>query len=162
MISRTGEGSVNTLRLSVSEQERISKELEDRAKGAKVDRRRAVRRYRFAHDLGLPMRLRHPGGSEVFIRVGPRDISELGMGFLHGGYLHCGTTCEFALQLKAGETIPIVAKVVRCDHVTGRVHDVGITFTTPVEMSEVKDLLVQDPPAAPAGSKFSAPAIGRY
>ncbi len=107
------------------------------------------------------MRVRHPGGSEVFIRVGPRDISELGMGFLHGGYLHCGTTCEFVLQLNSGETMPIVASVVRCDHVSGRVHDVGIAFAAPVDMSGVKDVQANET-AAPSPTPAFGQRGGRF
>ncbi len=154
---RFSDGSVDTLRLSVAEQEKVSRELDHRAKATKLDSRRVVRRYRYVNDQGVPMRVRHPGGTEVFIRVGPRDLSEHGMGFLSGGYLHAGTGIEFVLCLKSGEKIPITATVVRCEHVSGRIHDVGIKFATPVEMSEVADVILDEsavPGAKSAGQKM--------
>lgn len=104
------------------------------------------------------MRVRHPGGTEVFIRVGPRDLSENGMAFLNGGYLHVGTVVEFLLRLRSGEPIQIEATVVRCEHVYGRVHDVGLRFATAVEMSEVADVEVE--PSAPVSAKPLSKAVG--
>lgn len=80
--------------------------------------------------------LTHPGGGEVHVRAVVRDVSKTGMGMLYGGYLHHGT--RVIVRFVGDDCTALIvqgAKVVRCNHVQGLVHDVGMKFDTelPVE-----------------------------
>lgn len=80
--------------------------------------------------------LTHPGGGEVHVRAVVRDVSKTGMGMLYGGFLHRGTRA--AVRFVAEDRSPLIvqgATVVRCVHVRGPVHDVGMKFDAelPVE-----------------------------
>ena len=150
-MSSTQLEGLDTLKLNQKQHQTIAQFLEERSK--LDERRRVKRRFRFINPQGLLLAVIHPGGSMVSYRVMPRDLSELGLGFLHGNFLYPGSSCRLDLRGKDGTTQPICAKVVRCDHITGRIHDVGIAFDKPIDVShfldlaEVKEGVVEKPKA---------------
>lgn len=137
---------LDTLRLKPEEQQIVTQFLASRTR--EPERRRAARRGRFTNPAGLIIRVTHPGGTVVAYRIRPRDMSELGMGFLHGNFLYPGSGCRLDLRRRDGEGIAMLARVARCDHITGRVHDVGIEFNEPIDLALFADLEM-DEPAAP-------------
>lgn len=137
MLTNNAEG-LSTLKLKPNEQEIITTFLEDRSRTS--ERRRSVRRFRYLNPAGLIVHVAHPGGTIVPYRVTPRDLSERGMGFLHGNFLYPGSNCKIELRGKDGKPQRISARIARCEHVTGRVHDVGIEFEKPIEIGEFVDV----------------------
>lgn len=101
---------------------------------------------------GLLLELEHPTGARFHFIVRPRDISRTGMGFLHGGYVHKGTKAAVSLVMLDREVISRVGAVVRCRHVQGLIHEVGVKFDEPFETEPfaAPDLSVLD--AAQDGS----------
>jgi hypothetical protein len=58
--------------------------------------------------------------------VPPVDLSPNGMAFLHCSFLYPGSTIVATLRALDGEQISVTGKVMRCEHVSGRVHEVGV------------------------------------
>lgn len=81
-------------------------------------------------------------GGKVIIPVATRNISRGGMCILHSSFVHLGSLCEIALNVTGGKTEVIPGKVVRCSHLQGRIHEIGIAFD---EQISTKDLLGLDP-----------------
>lgn len=73
------------------------------------------------------------GGGKGLFRAYSRDLSSSGMGLLFGGFLHQKTLVDVQLVTTMGETRTIRGKVTWCQHVTGKLHGIGIEFLTPIE-----------------------------
>lgn len=56
------------------------------------------------------------------------DISSGGISFLHGGYLHAGTPCQLILITEDRRGLRIDGRVLRSEHLRGRVHRVALRF----------------------------------
>ncbi len=68
-------------------------------------------------------------------RVIPMNLSETGFGFLHGMFLHPGTPCDMMLMALSGSIEIVRGKVVRCELVRGKVHQVGLQFTKTIDLT---------------------------
>lgn len=75
--------------------------------------------------LGLLLHTFHP---DVTLIVPSRDVSLSGFSFLYRNLLYPGTNCVAELIAPNGQTVKIRGKVVRCRHVHGIVHEVGVRF----------------------------------
>lgn len=68
-----------------------------------------------------------------------RDLSVGGLAMLWGTFLHPGTRCAFTMV--ASDThqplVHAAAQVVRCTHLKGNVHDVGVKFDESIDLSLV-------------------------
>jgi CheY-like chemotaxis protein len=84
----------------------------------------------------LEVRMLHPGGSFVSIRVACRNISRGGMCVLHNSYVHTGSECRVVLVHPVHGPSLIPGKVVRCQHRGGLIHELGISFKTPLDVRE--------------------------
>lgn len=128
---------------------RESARMSDAARRAALDRLAVesmgaqslgIRRYtRIALPEGIALNalIQHPGGGEIEVRVVLRDISRGGFGMFHGGYLHPGTrVISTFIGSDGAALVSHPGKVVRCTHLQGLIHDVGIAFDTefPLEM----------------------------
>lgn len=66
------------------------------------------------------------------------NISEHGLGFLHGKFVYPGSECRVLLWGSAGELIGVRGEAVRCRLVEGRVHEVGLRFSERLDLSRVQ------------------------
>lgn len=90
---------------------------------------------RWPYRMGsLKLALDHPGGSRVDITVACRNLSRGGAGVLHSAYVHTGTLCEIELPKPDGSTVSRTGTIVRCSHVKGLVHELGIQFDEPIHL----------------------------
>ena len=87
--------------------------------------------------LKVEVHLTQPGGNKSVCQVVTRNLSAGGMSFLHGGYLHTGTTVTARLITIDNARVSILGTVVRCRHVRGRVHEVGVAFAEPLDVAQV-------------------------
>ncbi len=94
-----------------------------------VNRRSTRRRWR----KPLKVMVTHPGGNQRSVEVVTRNLSSNGLSFLYAGFLHMGTRCELQLITSDNAWVDIQATVVRCRYVTGRIHEVGLSFDQPVD-----------------------------
>lgn len=85
------------------------------------------------------------------------DLSEGGMGVLHGAFLHEGSSCVVKFKTEDGSPIAVEGRVVRCRLIKGRIHEVGIEFTSRQDLSVIFPSLGAGRPA-PASAAASSPA----
>ncbi len=64
-----------------------------------------------------------------------RNLSSTGVGFLCGGFLHPGQRCVVAIRELDGKAHGINGKIMRCGHIKGQVHDVGVRFDEAIKPS---------------------------
>jgi len=62
------------------------------------------------------------------------DISDGGIGFVHGSFLHPGTACLITLVTEARRGLRTTGKVVNCEHLSAHVHRVGVKFDEPIDL----------------------------
>ncbi|MBX3363860.1 MAG: response regulator [Phycisphaeraceae bacterium] len=113
--------------------ESLLNELDDQ-----VDRSGAYRKFhRWPHRLErVFIKIRQPGGQDTVIRVVCRNISQGGMAILHNSFIHPGSRCAVILpHLTQGPT-PVLGKIVRCQHRRGLIHELGISFETPINIRD--------------------------
>jgi len=68
--------------------------------------------------------------------VRTRNLSPTGIAFLHGSFVYTGTGCVLALHDAQGKIVGVEGKVVRCQHVRGHVHDIGVRFSRPLDVKQ--------------------------
>lgn len=149
------EGYVDALRLSEREQGEILARLDAKAALFQGDNRRDGSRFRYQIPSGLIVEITHPGGTITSYLVRPRDLSSRGMAFLHGAFVYPNSPCRLILRTIKGTAAAIAGKVVRCQHVTGRAHEVGIAFAKTIKL---QDYLAFDTPAD-AGISSEVPEL---
>ena len=118
----------DSTRLSDEEKRSLIADLCARQVLEGVRERRAVSRVPLVAGTKLTVDFHHPGGTVISLAVAPRDISAGGVGFLHGAFVHTGTLCRMRIQDGSGCTTYAHGHVVRCEHLRGRVHLVGVRF----------------------------------
>ncbi|HYE02672.1 MAG TPA: HD domain-containing phosphohydrolase [Phycisphaerales bacterium] len=129
----------NSLRLSQRDLDAMLAELDAGRPGSKSTSVRRCRRRQF-RQLALPMEILQPGGTWSRFAVVSRNISRSGMALLHRAYVHVGVRCTVALPLTEGRVLNCPARVVRCQHIRGMVHEIGLCFDAPIELREVAAL----------------------
>lgn len=102
--------------------------------------------------VSLPLRVTHPMGDEIDMNVAARNISSEGMSFLHNAYMHPGSRCRLRLPRPLQNDLLVEAKVVRCVHRAGMIHEVGLRFVKPLKLAEVL-------PADPLSNRFTLETI---
>jgi hypothetical protein len=75
------------------------------------------------------------GNSVQAIRAPVRDVSEGGLCFFYGVFVYPGTACTPKLVTVDGEQVLVPAKTVRCSHIKGRIHEIGVRFNSPIDIS---------------------------
>ena len=127
---------IQRLRIPRSHLETVAVDL-DRADLEQRGRRAGVRRP-FCRPGVLATRdgAREVGRHEVFVR----NISTTGSSVLHSVYLPTRASCT--LVLITGERRPVVADatVVRCRHVEGPMHELGLLFVEPLSERQAESL----------------------
>ncbi len=122
----------DALRLSDSQRQSLLAFLNSRRTAMPGPGQRGDERVDFAVK-GLMIQMRHPGGSSINYVVRPRNLSASGVGFLHGSFCYTGTPVELSLRSIDGERTAIYGHVVRCNHLQGLVHEVGVKFQEPID-----------------------------
>ena len=129
----TREPFYDALRLSEADRKELMTLLEGQsAAGAEVNRRKDER---LSYQVrGLIVQMHHPGGSVVNYLVRPRNLSRRGIAFLHGSFCYSGTPVQVALRSPDGSSDILPGKVVRCQHLRGVIHDVGVRFDEAIDV----------------------------
>ncbi|MFN0010982.1 MAG: response regulator [Phycisphaerales bacterium] len=123
----------NTLRLGEADLGRIRGDLD--TAGAGNDSKRDHLRWPFPANA-VKMEVRHPGGQATLLAYACRNLSCGGMSLLHSSYVHVGTLCTVHLPRANGTVAQVAGKIVRCRHVKGTVHEIGVAFKGVVNISE--------------------------
>lgn len=84
----------------------------------------------------VALKLFHPGGSAVTMRVACRNVSCGGAGLLHAAFVHPGSKCTLQLPRRSGEMVEVAGRVVRCKHVVRMIHELGVKFDAPLDVRQ--------------------------
>lgn len=144
---------VRTIRLDDAAVEEIMRKLDGAVSDAERDRRQSTR-YQY-NVKGCVIHLQPQGGGPPTSYLVPtRDISNTGMGFLHGSFIYPGSKCVVQLITMHGTWQNVPAEVVRCVYIVNGVHDIGVRFFEAIDASEFcaeaapcRVLVVDDNPA---------------
>ncbi len=86
----------------------------------------------------------NPGGNVVKHSVTPRNLSRNGIAFLHGQFVYPQNRCRITLDTLVGDTLSLDGTVVRCNHVSGMIHEVGVAFNASIDLALFTKLSVTE------------------
>jgi hypothetical protein len=128
-MTKTQDGGISGIRLTDRERASLGKAMGIHS-GAE---RRRHRRFLLPKEFALVVRIEQPGGGIATFSATPRDISTSGIGFFHAAYIHPGTVCTLLMRTLHGDPVSISGCIMRCRHVSGRIHEVGVLFEHEVD-----------------------------
>ncbi len=138
--SATGPGMrPNTIGVPERELAELMDMLDERGAGHDCNVKRLHARWPF-RKTSLRLTLEHPGGSRAVFQVACRNLSRGGTGVLHNAFVHTGTPCALELPKLDGQSEAIKSSVVRCTHRRGVVHELGVRFDEPIQLSDFVEL----------------------
>ena len=131
-------GYIDTIRLNESQLQEVLDQLD--LTSAVDDEPRGSNR-RTGNDIRLPYRnpgihltIDHPGGGQSPFIVAGRNLTQRGLGFIHGNYLHTGTPGRVELPQTIGGTASIRCTVIWCRHVRNHIHECAVRFDRPIDL----------------------------
>ncbi|MCB9840379.1 MAG: response regulator [Phycisphaeraceae bacterium] len=130
----------NSVNLAGGDLEKLLTELDGKP-GAQGDasKNRDFVRWNF-RPQGVEMRIDQSGGTGISssstVKVACRNLSRGGMSIIHGSFIHVGSAVTIFLKNRESSMVPIAGSVVRCRHVKGMVHELGIKFNAPIDSRE--------------------------
>jgi hypothetical protein len=123
----------DSVRLSDIERRALLNSVTKRANSAPDAIRRSDTRFALPPGYKVVGEIKPPGSPSQKILVTMRDISRMGMAMLHGGYVYEGTQVRIVIVTTTNEPVcEVTGKVVRCVHVKGHIHDIGVRFDSPL------------------------------
>ena len=138
--SETKSDALDILKLSDHEWRQLADELDrEAAQNPEIMAKREHERVPYRNMVRVLIGVNHPGGNHARFLVRTRDISARGIGFFHGGYLHPGSRCYMLLGARDKGLVKIPGTIMRCEHLRGRIHQIGIRFD---EVIDVNDFLL--------------------
>ena len=133
---------VRTIRLDDARVAEILDQL-DNAPPSKETTHRSAERYEYRVQACV-IHMRQPGATALTpCLVATRNISSTGLAFLHGGFVHANTTCLAQLISTQGTWRNVKGQVIRCRHIAGNIHEVGVSFDMEIEPSEFSSNVVR-------------------
>ena len=127
-------GRVRQLRTDAGSLERILDRLDGSERRSPSEALRASKRWGFRAKTAVLMLGDAKFGWHAF-RVATRNLSTGGIGVLHDGFVHAGTPCLVGLKTLGGRARTVRGSVVRCRHLSGSAHEVGVGFDSVIEPS---------------------------
>lgn len=105
----------------------------DRRQNERAKSRRGTGRVKYR----IPSVVVRPDRSDKDIAfiVSTRNISTGGMSILHGQMMYTGNACRVDLATRNGEWITVKATVAHCRLIRGMLHEVGLMFDAPIDLS---------------------------
>lgn len=123
------------LDLSNRECERLLKTIDPR--NSEIERNSNRKHPRYPFPLAdIPICIEHPDGGKSYVLVFARNISNGGLSFLHGGFLHTNSRCTIILKTLDGELVGLSAGVRHCRLIQGSCHEVGIKFAQEIDVGQ--------------------------
>ncbi|MEO1130295.1 MAG: PilZ domain-containing protein [Planctomycetota bacterium] len=122
----------DVLRLSSDLERELLSARSDRTVAAGQSRRRHARRLFAEHSRCVLVEIGADRSESAFVSI-PFDISEGGIGLLHGRYVAPQTTCRVLLRDLEGNAHDLRGTVHRCSLLEGRVHEIGVALSATVD-----------------------------
>lgn len=133
---------IDTLRISDRDWMALVTAIEAQSASARPSEKRSSRSPRYRSLNSVVIRLQHPGGTQGAYKVRSRNLSPEGMAFIHGSFIYPKSPVTAILSNKEGQLVSVGGKIARCAHVTGKFHEIGVRFDSPIFIEEfVKDLV---------------------
>ena len=123
----------DAIRLNEKDQQSILHKLNATGGSNQSNELRAEDRLTYTANAVI-VQMKHPGGNIATYKVRPRNLSRGGIGFLHGSFCYNDTPCTITLRTIENDKTEVQGAVVRCVHVQGNVHEVGVKFDEPIEL----------------------------
>lgn len=115
-------------------------DMVDKAAGKGVNAAREFVRWGFRREAVLVTLHQPGGGNPIPLKMACRNISCGGMSVLHNCYTHVGTRAVVQLTHPEKEPLNVEGTIVRCIHLKGVVHELGIKFSQKVQAREYVSL----------------------
>lgn len=147
---------LRTLNLSEADRLKLLNSLDELDRLDAGRERRAELRYDYRPASRIMVRVEQAGSSARTHAVASRNISSKGLSFLHGGFLHIGTCCTVSLLTLDKQSVQATGRVSRCRCVVGRIHEFGLKFDVPIELSKfvrVEPVAAAISPSPPESTK---------
>ncbi len=126
---------ISTIRLSPRDRKRLIEEIDGQS--APVDKEYDRRRLRVTFNIGeIEVQIRNPAGDTVAFAVLPRNLSTGGLSFIHGQFVHVGSDLTAYLPRLHDTALEVEGRVVRCRHIQGLLHEIGVMFRDPIELDQ--------------------------
>jgi hypothetical protein len=123
------------LKLTEADRRAILHQIESDAIAAGFAKRRGAERMSVPSNVRLRVTFTGLNGHTGAFWCVPRDLSETGIGFLHGGFVHKNTKVVAELTAPDGTSLAMHGSVTDCAYVSGRCHQVGVRFDNRVDIS---------------------------
>lgn len=127
---------IELLRLSPREAAKILNEIESQARKVVTEDRRKSPRVPYRDFARVAIMLENDEVGRRTFGMLPRNISRAGMSLLHGKFVYDGTACVLGLKTLDGQAVPVRGRVGWCRLITGRIHELGITFDDPIDLED--------------------------
>jgi hypothetical protein len=128
---------VDSLRISDAEWYACVHEMDLRsAQYKKTLEKRSVPRQAYRNIARIIVTIQTFGGQTQQFKARAYDLSEHGIGFLHGAYVYKDTPAEILMQHHVNGMTRIHATIVNCEHVKKRIHRVGAKFEEPINLED--------------------------
>ncbi len=136
------EAWTDLVKLTDTDAQRLIRAVEHRDETGKTRDRRIAKRNEYRK--GALMLVLHPDEPlrRGCFQVIPMNLSACGIGFLHGAFLYPGTTCDIMLTNLESKSELIRGEITRCELAKGRIHQVGVRFAAPIEVTR---FMMNDP-----------------
>ncbi len=148
---------MDTLRLSTEDYSAILNELTRDKRTINPVECREHERMQFCSKRAV-LQLKHADTHRPPYRVLPNDVSAGGASVLHGFFVSAGTPCDLALQQLDGKMLSTAGTVVRCRHIVAKVHELGISFSRRLDLSQ----LIQDQDAKVEAENEAEADLGQF
>ncbi len=135
--------AIDTLKLSHGEWIAVIEQI--KRIGATDRESDARRQYARAEALGLIqliIEISQPGGTDMRLLARSHDLSNNGLSFIHGMYIHPNSLCTCWMRHVSQGLKPITGTIRWCRHVSGRIHLSGVQLD---EAIRVEDYLACPP-----------------
>jgi hypothetical protein len=115
----------------------------DKVKPSTPDERREF--PRLIHRCLNVVLILNGAGGEIAFMVATRNISQGGASILHRQMLYPGERCRLVLPLPDSKHLLVLSEIVRCRHVRGLTHELGVRFNGPIAGDDLEKVLMHGP-----------------
>ncbi|GAB5496689.1 MAG: hypothetical protein Phyf2KO_17690 [Phycisphaerales bacterium] len=127
---------LNTIGLGPTEVEELLERMSLTSRSSGVDEFRAFMRWPL-QGVTAEFELEENGSYRGSLNLATRNISNSGISLLHSAFFYPGSRCRVTLPLREDPkvTVSLLGVIMRCIHVEGVVHEIGIKFDTVIDSS---------------------------
>jgi CheY-like chemotaxis protein len=127
---------IETIKLSERDKSRLLRAVEAQSAQQGSGGHGERRHLRVAYHGRSVLITMNPMGANVRYSVVPRNLSRGGLAFIHGRFIYPQTACTVSLGANDGQVLSVEARVLRCRHIGGIMHEVSLQFEEPIDLEQ--------------------------